>query len=55
MRTETLTLKFSTEAEAQAQYETLKETNQHIHFELSGNKISWQQVTLNLKMGSNNE
>jgi hypothetical protein len=55
MITETLTLKFSTEAEAQAQYEILKETNQHIHFELSGNKISWQQVTVNLKMESDSE
>ena len=55
MITETLTLKFNTEQEAQAQCEKLKEVNKHILFKLNGNKISWKQVTVSLKMESNDE
>lgn len=44
MRTETLTLKFNTEQEAQAQYEKLKIANPQVKFCVSGSLVTWQST-----------
>jgi hypothetical protein len=51
MRTETLTLKFSTEQEAQAQCEKLKIANPKVNFCVSGDTVTWQSFNWSKRDG----